>query len=240
MCRSTSIILRRARGDAPAPCGSRRRGRNRLVDLLELVDHARHGQRRAEVLRGRHQPFAQLAVFDQARELRGQRVDVARLEQQPAVPVGEQLLVDRQARGERATARAPIVCAVRGPARAARRPEASTTTSARRSDLLARRRRGRPGSATRVAQVGPQRGLAPAGPTGPSTVASHSSAVAEPRAARAGRCAARRAPPPPTKAMPQPCEPAIAGPAPGRRDAIGGTTRYSAGKWARISAAVAA
>ena len=71
--------------------------RDAPVQVLELVRDARPLELGVQAHDPRAELVAQPAVVNQASDLGGQRVGVARLEEQAAVAVGERLLVLRQA-----------------------------------------------------------------------------------------------------------------------------------------------
>ena len=170
-------------------------GGDPVVELLELVGHARPfevGVRGRDPVRV---ALHELRVAEQPLELRGERERVARLEQQPELAVAQQLLVLGQPRHHRhraarhrraARAAAPARCPPTPPPRSSRargagppsrRPARPACTRSRSRREQRGRRAGR-----RVAQ--PDRGA-------PVEVASAGAA------ARGGRAAARRAPPRP-------------------------------------------
>ena len=104
MCRSTSISGRA--GEPGAHRGvalGRVAARGDLgVDRLEALRDARPVEVVVRALRARAQARAQAVVADQALELRGERLDVAGLEQQPEVVVAaDDLGVGAQVRGDR-------------------------------------------------------------------------------------------------------------------------------------------
>ena len=78
-----------------APRGQRR------VHGLELLGEAVEAHALAHARAGRGQRGAQRRVADEAPELGGEHVDVARLEQQAALALADELLVDRQPRRDR-------------------------------------------------------------------------------------------------------------------------------------------
>jgi hypothetical protein len=77
------------------PCGELR------VQLLQLVRRPSPVEAGEEGAGGADEPLPQAAVRHQPLELRGERDDVAGLEQQPALAVPQNLFVDRQPGGER-------------------------------------------------------------------------------------------------------------------------------------------
>ena len=87
-----------ARAASALPRTSWRRAASVRVEGLELVGHG--APRRAGAPRARRRSRRSPSATSRA-ELRGERLDVAGLEQQPGLAVGQQLLVDRQARGDR-------------------------------------------------------------------------------------------------------------------------------------------
>ena len=102
MCRSTSMRgrVRSRNAISGLPASGWRRADEARVDLLELVGDARPRQALAQRRGLAHEARAQRGLVDEPLQLGGERVDVARLEQQAVVADAERLLVDRQARRE--------------------------------------------------------------------------------------------------------------------------------------------
>ena len=125
MCRSTWIAGRARSAGGPRGCrAGRGGGRDPRVDLLDLVGDLVQSRDGARPLRQR---LAQRRALQQPLELAGERDRVAGREQQPALAVADQLLVDRR------SARRPGPFPWRAPGASARAPVAGRR----------RRRRGR-------------------------------------------------------------------------------------------------
>ena len=147
--------------------------RERAVQGLELVGH---GAPRPRARRGPQAP-AQVAVGHQAAELRGERLDVVGLEEQPGLAVGQQLLVDRQARRDRHRA-GGLARARSAPARARRRRRRRRGCRRRASASCASStKRTRSSRSARS-------GVEDDGPRSECTTASHGSAGSSRRSAR--------------------------------------------------------
>ena len=180
--RRSSAGPRAARRTAGRRAARWRRAASAGVDGLELVGDAR----RSPAARAALAPPRRSARAQRARRRPGARagrrgLDVARLEQQAALALADELLVDRQPRRERHGAG--------GDARAAAAPGAGAAPSEARDDDVGGAQHAlepapsRPGKRTRSRSVGAQRRRR-RGPAVGQTRASHGSAVSRRRSAR--------------------------------------------------------
>ena len=100
MCRSTSILVRAATLRRTGPSGGGWWRRAASAAYTDSSSSARRSKPRPSRMSSpaARQRGAQRRVADEARELGGEDVDVARLEEQAALALADELLVDRQPR----------------------------------------------------------------------------------------------------------------------------------------------